>query len=81
VPGERQPERSTARWEPQRAWAVSILAFGLLLFIWPFVRTPALPIGSSYLHLLGAWFFVIGALVAMARALPDRPRGRGGRDG
>jgi hypothetical protein len=45
------------------------------------VRTPALPIGPSYLHLLGAWFIVIGALVAMARALPDRRHGRGGRDG
>jgi uncharacterized membrane protein HdeD (DUF308 family) len=81
VPGQRDDERSTARWEPQRAWAVSILAVGLLLFTWPFVRTPALPIGPSYLHLLGAWLIVIGALAAMARALSARLRGRGGRDG
>ena len=38
----RDDERSTGRWEPQRAWALSILALGLLLFTWPFVRAPRL---------------------------------------
>ena len=75
----RQEERSPARWEPQRAWAVSILAFGLLLFTWPFVRTPHLPLGAAYAHLLGAWVAVILALAAMARAL-HRPGRRGGPD-
>jgi crotonobetainyl-CoA:carnitine CoA-transferase CaiB-like acyl-CoA transferase len=81
VPGERELERSTARWEPQRAWAVSILSLGLLLFAWPFVRTPPLAIGASYLHLLGSWLVVVGALAAMARALRRRGTGRGARRG
>jgi hypothetical protein len=74
-----EEERSPGSWEPQRAWAASIVALGLLLFAWPFVRTPPLPLGPAYAHLLGAWLLVIASLVAMARALRPRPRGRGGR--
>jgi hypothetical protein len=80
VPGERpEEERSSARWEPQRAWAASIIALGLLLFTWPFVRTPPLPIGQAYAHLLGAWLLVIAALAVMARAFLRPSRGRGAR--
>ena len=82
MPGEaREEERSSARWEPQRAWAASLIALGLLLFTWPFVRTPPLPIGQAYAHLLGAWLLVIAALGVMARSLRRPPRGRGGRGG
>jgi hypothetical protein len=58
---------------------VSIFALGLLLFTWPFVRTPLLPLGPAYAHLLGAWLVVIAALAVMARALRRRSGGRGGR--
>jgi hypothetical protein len=77
----RDDEGSTARWEPQRAWALSILAGGLLLFTWPFVRTPFLALGSSYAHLLGAWVVVIAALAGMARTLRPAPRRGGGSGG
>ncbi len=69
-------ERPGARWRHQRAWAASVLFVGLLLFAWPFVRTPALSIGESYGHLLAAWVAVIAGLGLMARSL-----GRGAREG
>ena len=73
-----EEEGSNARWELQRVWALAIVAGGLLLFTWPFVRDPPLAIGSSYAHLLGAWVTAIGALAGMARALRATP-GRKGR--
>ncbi len=72
-------ELHPARWHGRRACAASIFALGLLLFTWPFVRTPPLGIAGAYLHLLGAWVVVIAALYALSRALgrADAGRGRG----
>jgi hypothetical protein len=61
------------------AWATSIVVGGLLLFTWPFLRTPLLGIGLSYAHLLGAWAVIVGALALMARALGRDVRARGDR--
>ncbi len=72
-------DRPGVRWRRQRAWAASILVGGLLLFAWPFVRTPPLSLGLSYAHLLASWAVVIAALATMARSLARR--GRGGDDG
>jgi hypothetical protein len=49
--------------------AASIVVVGLMLFAWPFVRTPLLPIGPSYAHLLGAWAAIVAALALLARAI------------
>jgi hypothetical protein len=57
------------------AWAVSIATLGLLLFVWPFLRTPLLGIGRSYGHLLGAWAAMIVALALFSRALGRDRRG------
>ncbi len=51
------------------AWAVTLAVLGLLVFTWPFVRTPLLDIGRSYAHLLGAWAAVVAALALLGRAL------------
>jgi hypothetical protein len=59
-----------------RAWAAALVALGLLVFTWPFVRTPPLGLVHSYLHLLGAWVAMIVAIAVTARALR-----RGGADG
>jgi hypothetical protein len=50
---------------------VVILVFALLVFTWPFVRTPPLTLGESYLHLLGAWLGVVILLHAISRN-PER---------
>ncbi len=67
-----------------QAFAAGLLAVGLLLFSWPFVRAPPLDLVSAYLHLLGSWAFVIAAISVMSRALRARepPAGhtRGGRE-
>lgn len=55
----------------QRAAAAVLLILGLLLFTWPFVRTPPLPLGSSFLHVLGAWSIVVLALFAISRSLVE----------
>lgn len=60
------------------AWAAFIAVAGLLLFTWPFVRTPHLGIGASYAHLLGAWAAIIVALGLLSRAI-GRTRTRGRR--
>jgi hypothetical protein len=59
------------------AWAASIAVLGLLLFVWPFVRTPLLGIGLSYAHLLGAWGAVVLALALLSRAIGRDRRGGG----
>jgi hypothetical protein len=61
------------------AWAVSIIVLGLLLFAWPFLRTPPLGIGGSYAHLLAAWALVIVALALLSRALARSGGARGDR--
>jgi hypothetical protein len=58
------------------AWAAWIAVLGLLLFLWPFLRTPLLGIGASYAHLLGAWAAVIIALALLSRAIGKEVRGR-----
>ncbi len=60
------------------AWAAFIAVLGLLLFTWPFVRTPPLGIGASYAHLLGAWAVIVIALGLLSRAI-GRTRSRGRR--
>lgn len=71
--------RPEVRWDRQRAWAASVFFLGLLLFVWPFVRTPPLSLGLSYAHLLAAWALVVVGLFAMSRSL-GRARRRGGDD-
>jgi hypothetical protein len=74
----RQPEEVSVpeRRSRRAAWAWSIFTVGLLLFIWPFLRTPLLAIGPSYGHLLGAWAAIVVALALLSRAI-----GRDRRDG
>ena len=62
-----------------RAWAASIVVLGLMLFAWPFLRTPLLGIGPSYAHLLGAWALIVAGLALLARALRPDASARGGR--
>jgi len=67
-----------------QAFAAGLLVIGLLLFSWPFVRSPPLPLVSAFFHLLGSWAFVIAAIFVMVRALRQgraagRPR-EGGRE-
>jgi hypothetical protein len=52
-----------------RAWGIALVVTGLLLFCWPFVRTPRLGLLGSYLHLLGAWAAIIAGIAVTARAL------------
>jgi len=72
----RQDGTHAERWR-RRAWAASVCFLGLLLFTWPFVRTPPFGLGATYAHLVGAWVAVVVALHAMARRL-GRGRGRAG---
>ncbi|HEX9308227.1 MAG TPA: hypothetical protein VF894_12095 [Anaeromyxobacter sp.] len=78
--GRRGEVHPPARWRGRRASAASLAVIGLLLFTWPFVRTPPLSIGASYAHLLGAWVLFVAALVVLARALGQRDRVGGGDD-
>jgi hypothetical protein len=76
-PGEElAPPDRRRRLQP---WAASIVALGLLLLAWPFLRTPLLGIGLSYAHLLGAWALIIGALALLARAIGRGLPARGDR--
>jgi hypothetical protein len=77
--GRRDDERPASRWHRQRAWAACILLLGLLLLVWPFVRTPPLTLGLTFAHLLGAWAAAIVALFGMSLELGRH--GRGGGDG
>ncbi len=61
------------------AWALLIAVSGLLLLSWPFVRTPPLGIGASYVHLLGAWCAIVVALALLSRRLGRGARARGDR--
>jgi hypothetical protein len=66
-------ERGAGTGHLGRAWGIALAVLGLLLFTWPFVRTPPLGLLGSYLHLLGAWAAIIVAIWFTARALarPD----------
>jgi len=55
-----------------RPWGVALVGLGLLLFCWPFVRTPPLGLLGSYLHLLGSWAAVIVGIAVTAHALGRR---------
>jgi hypothetical protein len=55
-----------------RAACAALVVVGLLVFAWPFVRSPPLGLLGSYLHLLGAW-----AVVIVLTALATRLLGRG----
>jgi hypothetical protein len=55
-----------------RTWGVALVVIGLLLFSWPFVRTPPLGLLGSYLHLLGSWAVIVAAIAVTARALGRR---------
>ncbi len=76
----RSPDHAARRERHFRrgAWAASIVVLGVLLFTWPFVRTPPLGIGASYAHLLGAWAVIVIALGLLSRAI-GRTRSRGRR--
>jgi hypothetical protein len=67
----RRAEDLSPRGRPRGrgGWASSVVVLGLLLFTWPFLRTPLLGIGLSYAHLLGAWALVVVALALLSRAL------------
>jgi hypothetical protein len=52
-----------------RAYGAALVVGGLLLFCWPFVRSPPLGLLGSYLHLLGAWAAVIVGIALTARTL------------
>lgn len=81
MPGRARVERSPGtRWRRQRVWAACVFVVGLLLFTWPYVRTPPLGIGQTYVHLLWSWAFVIAGLAGMARSLAG-PHGGERRDG
>jgi hypothetical protein len=67
-------DRPHARWDRQRAGAAAVFFLGLLLFVWPFVRTPPLSLGLSYAHLLASWALVVAGLYGLARSLAQRPR-------
>lgn len=70
------PVRKLDRRRRHGAWAVILAVVGLLLFTWPFVRSPPLDIGRSYAHLLGAWASVVVALALLGRAVRrDGPAG------
>jgi cytochrome bd-type quinol oxidase subunit 2 len=62
----------------QRAFAAGFLVAGVLVFTWPFVRSPKLDLVPAYAHLAVAWLLVVIGLVAMARALARGERAAGG---
>lgn len=74
--GSAESELVDDRARARGAAAVALVAGGLLLFAWPFVRTPPLGIAAAYLHLLVSWVLVVAGLALLARAL-----GRGRRAG
>jgi hypothetical protein len=72
----RPPDLPSEASSRQRVFAVGLLMVGLLLFTWPFVRSPRFHIVPAFLHLLGAWAVVIAALGLLSRALAASTRGR-----
>jgi hypothetical protein len=55
-----------------RAGSAALVIGGLLLFCWPFVRTPPLGLIGSYLHLLFSWAALIVGIALVARSLGRR---------
>ncbi len=62
----------------QRAFAAGFLVAGVLVFAWPFVRAPRLPLVPAFFHLVVAWALVVIGLAAMSRALSRAGREPGG---
>jgi hypothetical protein len=67
--GERE-QRGTA--PSARAYTAAVLVAGLLLFCWPFVRSPPLGLLGSYAHLLGSWAALVVATACLARLIGRR---------
>lgn len=80
APGAAEAGSPRERQHRGGAWAALVTVLGLLLFTWPFLRSPRLGIGAAYAHLLGAWAAIVAALALVSRALGRAARGRG-RDG
>ena len=68
-----EADHPTAPRRARGAAAAALALGGLLLFLWPFVRTPSLGIGASYLHLVVSWALVVGGLALLGRALGRSP--------
>lgn len=75
----RDPTRGAARGAVVR---VAVAVTALLLFVWPLVRAPRLPLLDAAAHLFAAWALLIVALFAIhrsprraARELDPRDRG------
>lgn len=71
--GTPEDPRRNDRWLRERAIALAIFVASLLVFTWPFVRSPAPPLGASYVDLLVAWTASVVVLGAAARVFGRRP--------
>ena len=74
MPGPDRDEGAAIAATRARAFGVAVVAAGVLLVTWPFVRVPALSLVPAYLHVLGAWFVVIAAIATLSRALARHAR-------
>jgi hypothetical protein len=54
------------------AFPAALAIIALLLFSWPFVRVPRLPLAHAWGHLFASWALAIAALFALSRALARR---------
>ena len=64
----------------QRAFAAGFLVAGVLVFAWPFVRAPRLPLVPAFVHLVVAWALMVIGLAAMSRALSHAEPDAGGAE-
>jgi hypothetical protein len=74
VPGSGRDDGVAIAATRARAFAVAVIAAGVLFVTWPFVRVPALSLVPAFLHVLGAWFVVIVAIWSLSRALARHAR-------
>jgi hypothetical protein len=56
------------------AFPAALACLALLLFCWPFLRVPRLPLAQAWAHLFASWAVAVLALAALARALAGRRR-------
>jgi hypothetical protein len=77
--GSRSGRLTEALRHPVFPAALAVAA--LLLFCWPFVRVPRLPLADAWAHLGAAWALVIVALWALSRAVPGGDRDEEGPGG
>ena len=61
--------RHDPAWRAARAATLRppLAVAALLLFLWPLVRMPRLPLADAWLHLFGAWALLIVAIFALAK--------------